>query len=261
MKSRPVSSIFWDKRLAKGYSPTASYLYLYLLTCKHIELTPYFFLADGYIPLETGLSPKDVEKAKAELQERGQVFFYEGWVYIPNADEHNSFNSSPKTKVAYDKQMEKVPPEVLAHFEEIKDQLTDRVSIPYPYGSDTRNSNSNNSSNSNNKGDSKGGYSLIHSQAKQVLEKWNEVHGTRFTSTASIETNLQEWLKEYTLEDILQGVETTKIHHFWKDKLNPTVYLRRGNPRGERVDYIGEMLNYQPKKEFAEADTDKYKNL
>jgi hypothetical protein len=265
MKQRSVSSIFWDKRIEHNYSVNTSYLYLYLITCKHIGLTPYFFLPDGFIPIETGLTQEAIKKCKADLEERGQVYFYNNWVYIPNANEHNSFNTSGKTMVAYEAQLAKVPQEVIGYFDKVN-TVSDRVSIGYTdpilSGMDTRsNSNSSNNSNSN-RGIVKGGDNKIQAEAKRVLDKWNEVYSTNFTATTSIETNLAKWLQVYTIEQILEGIPTTKLHHFWRDKLNPTIYLRKKNPRGEDVDYISEMLNYKPRKEFANASaSDKYKNL
>lgn len=258
MKQRSVSSIFWDKRIEHSYSVSTSYLYLYLLTCKHIGLTPYYFLPEGFIPIETGLSAEAVKKGLADLQERKQVYFFNNWVYIPNANEHNSFNTSSKTLVAYNAQLAKVPPEVIAHF--------DRVSIGYPdptiSGIDTRNNNNSNNNHNNNSNNEKIKKIETKDQAQAVLAKWNEVHGTNFTSTTSIEKNLAEWLKDYSLDQILAGIATVKVHHFWHDKMKPDTYLRHKNPRGEDVDYISEMLNYKPKKEFATAGSDdKYKNL
>lgn len=261
MKQRSVSSIFWDKRIEHNYSVTTSYVYLYLITCKHIGLTPYYFLPEGFIAIETGLDPKEVKKALADLQERRQVFFYNNWVYIPNANEHNSFNTSPKTNKAYEAQLAKVPADVMEHFNKVITQ-EDRVSIGYTdptvSGIDTRNnSNSNNNRNSN-MGEYERGDSLIQSQAKAVLDKWNEVHKTNFTAITSIESNLAKWLKVYTLDQILAGIAVAKVHHFWKDKLNPTIYLRKKNPRGEDVDYIGEMLNYKPRTNFTSENLSKY---
>lgn len=264
MKQRSVSSIFWDKRIEHNYSVQTSYVYLYLLTCKHIGLTPYYFLPEGFIAIETGLSQEQVKKALKDLQDRKQVYFYNNWVYIPNANEHNSFNTSSKTMVAYNAQLAKVPQDVLEFFNNVDNNVDNSSKIGYPYpnlsGIDTRNNS--NSNNNSNRGIVKGGDSKIPLEAKKVLDKWNEVHGTNFTATTSIENNLAKWLEVYTIEQILAGIPTTKLHHFWKDKLNPTIYLRKKNPRGEEVDYISEMLNYKPRKEFANASTDdKYKNI
>ena len=254
MKGRIIKSSFWESRVDKKYAPSTAYFYLYLLSSRHIGLTPYFKLPKDYIPLETGLTVPQIDKAIEELHAKKQVYFYDGWVFIPNADEHNSYKSSPKTRVAYEIQLKEVPSHVLAFFDTLVDK-DDTLSIEYPYSTDTHNSNNNSNSDSNNRG-------IVKGEAEQVLEKWNAVFKTNFTSTTSIEKNLAEWLKEYSLEQILQGIETAKLHHFWSDKINPTTYLRHKNPRGEDVDYIAEMLNYKPKKEFANASSDdKYKNL
>lgn len=80
------------------------------------------------------------------------------------------------------------------------------------------------------------------------LEKFNEVFGTKYTSTDPLVPNLEYWLKSYTIGQILQATQKAKFHAYWKDKLTPEILLRRKNPNGEMVDRIGEMLNYQIKK-------------
>ena len=85
------------------------------------------------------------------------------------------------------------------------------------------------------------------SAAQQLLHTFNEVFGTKYTTTDPLVPNLEYWLKSYTIGQILEAVKNAKYHHYWKDKLTPEILLRRKNPNGEMVDRIGEMLNYQSK--------------
>ena len=83
-------------------------------------------------------------------------------------------------------------------------------------------------------------------EAKQYIDKWNEVFGTSYRSTRSIRQNLLYWLEDYSISDIQQAIEGIKNHSYWKDKsLSPVWLLRTKNKHGELVDYIGEMLNFK----------------
>lgn len=75
-----------------------------------------------------------------------------------------------------------------------------------------------------------------------IYSEFNRVFGTKYKSN-SIGTNLTYWLETYSLEEIKQAIEAAKKDKFWNDKITPTILLRRKNPRGESVDYIGQLLN------------------
>ena len=79
--------------------------------------------------------------------------------------------------------------------------------------------------------------------AKRILAYWNEVHGTKHSSTAALEVNLSFWLGEYQEAQILEAVSKIKDHPYWADKMRPEILLRRKNPAREPVDYIGELLD------------------
>lgn len=90
----------------------------------------------------------------------------------------------------------------------------------------------------------------------EVLEKFNQVFGTKYQSPRSIQSNLAYWLEVYSLEDIFEAIERGKNNHYWKDKLTPDILLRRKNPRGEECDRIAELKNYLP-----EVKKEKYKKM
>lgn len=89
---------------------------------------------------------------------------------------------------------------------------------------------------------------------KQVLEKFNLVFETKYTNTDSIEKNLEEWLKVYSLDLILESIEKARHHGYWGDKLTPTMLFRQKDAKGEAVDRIGEFLNTHEKKAFVDHE-------
>lgn len=51
------------------------------------------------------------------------------------------------------------------------------------------------------------------------------------------------WSQFYSLDEMKQAIDNSKLDNWWKDKLTPVILLRTGNPQGEPVDYIGKFLN------------------
>lgn len=95
--------------------------------------------------------------------------------------------------------------------------------------------------------------------AEEVLNYWNEKYNTKFKSIAGIKDNVGVWLTYHSLEDFKKAIDNIVLSKFWKDKMTPTILFRRKNPRGEAVDYIEELINIKPEKNFeAEEGGSKY---
>ena len=117
MKTRILHTEFW-KKMARYKAPKdARYLYNYLLTNMYINMCGIFELPDEYILLETGLTKKELEKAKMWLIEHKKVYFYDGWVKVINAEEYNRYSASPKNASVYEKELADVPIEVSESFD------------------------------------------------------------------------------------------------------------------------------------------------
>lgn len=85
----------------------------------------------------------------------------------------------------------------------------------------------------------------------EIISYWNEVFTTRYQSITPLVDNVSYWLEEYTLAQIKEAIKNIPQHDYWSDKMTPTIFFRRMNPRREKVDYIGEMLNIRKKNEFS----------
>lgn len=86
-------------------------------------------------------------------------------------------------------------------------------------------------------------------QAKAYVTAWNKIHGTRYRGIENLAKNLQHWLTVYPPQEILQAIANVKGDDFWRDKMEPTTLVRRKNPQGEGVDYIGKMLHASRRRE------------
>lgn len=84
--------------------------------------------------------------------------------------------------------------------------------------------------------------------ALAILKIFNQEMGTRFKSITPFLSGLEFWSETYAPNEIEEAVKQIPFHHFWKDKMTPTMLFRRRNPRGESVDYLGELINSRRKK-------------
>lgn len=100
----------------------------------------------------------------------------------------------------------------------------------------------------------------------EILTHFNKVRGGSKRSVADFANNLHFWLYEtkpnYSLVDIKNAIECICFDDYWcKARMPLQVLLRRRNPKGEEVDYIGEMLGYLPKLEREKQATQQARKI
>ncbi len=117
MKTRIIKTEFWEDMAGKDVPKDARLLFVYLITNPRINMCGIFELSDKYILLETGLTPKELEKAKAYLQDIKKIIFINGWIKIINAEKHNNYKGSPKNEVAYERELALIPSYIKEEFE------------------------------------------------------------------------------------------------------------------------------------------------
>ncbi len=79
--------------------------------------------------------------------------------------------------------------------------------------------------------------------AYNFIQVWNTVHKRTLKAYKPIVKNLTYWLTQYSKEDIGRAILNIRLDKFWKYKMTPVILLRRRNPRGEDVDWIGHFLD------------------
>jgi hypothetical protein len=113
MKTRIVHTKFWkDSRLRK-ISPESQRFFLYLITCEHIGLTGIFELPADIMTFEFRETARNIDKIKEELSLNEIVYFVNDWVVVKNATRHNNFQASPKTSIAFNREYDSIPLEVI----------------------------------------------------------------------------------------------------------------------------------------------------
>jgi hypothetical protein len=88
-----------------------------------------------------------------------------------------------------------------------------------------------------------------------LVNRWNNARGNRFKATESLHVNFSYWAGVYTQEEMLQAVENITLDEYWDKIMTPEMFLRRKNPRGEAVDYIGKFYNLKKPKVHSEYMT------
>lgn len=112
MKARIIHTKFYESERVLQLSASSRWLFMYYLTCTGIGLTGAFKWSDSKTIFETGLSGKDLEKAKLELLQARLVYFSENWVVIPDTNEKNNYTTGSKTAVGYESEMKTLPENV-----------------------------------------------------------------------------------------------------------------------------------------------------
>jgi hypothetical protein len=125
MKTRIIQTRFWDDEFVFNASKDAKLLYIFLLTSQYINISGIFQLDERKIAFETGLTPKEFERAKEEIETAKKVFFYKGWVKVINAEKNNGYKNSPLNEVAYQREVSLIPQCVLDYFDSSMDTSID----------------------------------------------------------------------------------------------------------------------------------------
>ena len=76
-----------------------------------------------------------------------------------------------------------------------------------------------------------------------LLNYFNHHLDKKFSSIDSFSANLDYWLTIYSLDDIKKAILVAKEDKWWSDKITLVKLLRRKNTQGEKVDYIGDLIN------------------
>jgi len=129
VKTRIIQTSFWKDCKVQEMSLYAQHLFIYLLTSDHIGLTGAFELPDQYMLLEGKLTEYQLDQAKTELTKFGRASFKDGWVIITNASKYNNYLNSPKTAIAYKRELDLIPTKIKELIDSSMDSSIDTAYI------------------------------------------------------------------------------------------------------------------------------------
>lgn len=232
MKTRIIQTRFWDDLFVSESDIYTQHLYIYLLTSQYINLCGIFQLPENKIKFECKLTDNQFQNAKENLEKAKKVLFKDGWVYVVNAERNNNYRKSPKCEPAYDREYSLIPQQIIDFFDTTMDSTMDST-IYSTHKSEII----------NNKSEIRNKKEKNTELAENVLKWFNKAMDTDFKSYYGFKDNLDFWADIYSEEDIKKALLVLRSGSWWAKDPTPTLLFRRKSPKGEPVDYIGELLN------------------
>lgn len=120
MKTRIVYSKMWNDDKFPGTDLVTKVLFLYLLSCDSIGLSPYHHITDRQIMFDTGLDFKGLETAKKQLTELKWCFFMDNWIYHNHDCAYLDYSGRDRVTDSKAKEMAAVPQKVHDYFNPLK---------------------------------------------------------------------------------------------------------------------------------------------
>lgn len=256
MKSRAIQTRYWDDEKVVEFSSYAKYLYIYLLTCQYINVSGVFQLSAKKIQFETALTDKQFQEAKEELSIERKVLFYDGWVYVLNAEKNNNYRKIPSNEKTYQQEWERVPNKVKEYFtadSPLNDQSDTGQGLIINHKSEII----------SHKSETIKQKTKEEIESEKVIEVYNSLFDKRKTVSTSWFDNFIKWRKAYSLEDILEAIVNWHDGGWlWKYKdgeADLTMFFRTSNKAGS-CDYIGQLLNRKVSNSKRPLGEDEYIN-
>ena len=127
-KFRSINTRIWhDNWIREKLNPLDRYLFIYLLTNEHSNLSGLYELPLSTIAFETGLDENDLKNSLLPRLEP-KVFYRNGWVFVKNFTKHHQ-GGGPKLEKGVEIAKSEIPSDILKEF--------DKISIEYRYPMDT----------------------------------------------------------------------------------------------------------------------------
>lgn len=105
MKARLINTRFWSDNFIQELNPLDRYLFLYLLTNEHANISGVYELPLKTMAFESGMEIDMVKKMLKRLV--GKIFYIDGWVCIKNFQKHQSQSEDVKTGIS--REMANIP--------------------------------------------------------------------------------------------------------------------------------------------------------
>jgi hypothetical protein len=134
---RYVSSHFWDDSYIVELDPTEKLLFLYCITNPLARISGFYEISLRRIAFDTGIDKDMISIILGRFEKDKKVFFYNGFIIIPNFPRHQSYNSNMEKSISKD--IEEAPNVLKAsegfqrlskafkHFEKDEDEVEDEV--------------------------------------------------------------------------------------------------------------------------------------
>lgn len=109
---RYVSSHFWDDNYIVNLDPIEKLLFLYFLTNPLSRISGFYEISLKRIAFDTGIDKEMILKIIKRFEKDEKVFYYEGFIILPNYPKYQSLN--PNMIKAVKKELEEAPDSIKA---------------------------------------------------------------------------------------------------------------------------------------------------
>lgn len=126
-KFRYINTKFWSDNFIIELDYTERYLFLYLLTNEHTNISGIYELPLRMIEFETGMKIEMIKSIIERFSKQNKVYYVDGWIFIVNFTKHQNINSS-KIRTGIKREFDNIPAEITKKLYDIY-----MVSIQYEY--------------------------------------------------------------------------------------------------------------------------------
>ena len=110
-KHRQLNTKLWQQRWFQNLSHRARYLYLYLLTNPHCNLSGVYEIMDRQVEFDTGLD--NVQQVFDELQKVKEVFRFKDFVIVARFPDNHKWKTSWAIGKGYISELEELPEDII----------------------------------------------------------------------------------------------------------------------------------------------------
>jgi len=223
MIQRKIYSKIWKDEWFCSLSQNARLLFIYLITNEFIGFTGCYELTDRQIIFDTKIT--SLEKVKQELYPKAK--FYNGWVYVENAQGYNNFVGDSFEK-AITKEKNLIPENIINTLVKGKDYPTPGVTVGW--GGDTNSIYNSNNNNNNNINTNIKKYSKLEDLTEVDFEEIAEKYRVPISFVKSKFDDMVNWHEENPIKNKKLNWKATLTNWTKRDSLSiKQEYAKRNN--------------------------------
>lgn len=235
-KNRWVNTRFWTDTYISRLEPIEKLLFLYLITNEDTALCGAYEIPLRRVAADTGIEVEAIEEILRRFSVDDKISYIDGYVVIKNYRKHQATNTN--IELGIEREENELPEHIL---ESLRKPFKAFGSNPIP--------NLNPKPKLKHLRNKDNGEENKKQGCLDFLKMYNGIFNTNYTSVKGLLENFSYWSEEYSLYEMQKAIQGAKKDTFWSSKMTPSMLLRQKNPRGEKVDYIGQFLNSQVKLE------------
>lgn len=246
MKTRIVKTNMWRDSLVYPMNIDTKLIYLYLLTNERAGLTDFQVIILPEISLYTGIDESLVELCIKQLQERGLLKYYRGWVKMMNGSYVSSNYKGGNVDNAKLEELNSVPSDIrdflCNDFNEFEDiEVPPQVPAQVPLNNKSKIINNKSKTKNQN---SEFSVSQIE-EAKTIVQYWNLKQNQNLKDNHYLKIIKNYIASGYSLEEVKEAIDNLVLGALsWMSDKSLIALFRQSNKSGA-CDYIADCRNFR----------------